>query len=148
MEPEAEKSNPVTDSFLVFCRSEVAILEALSLTFFPEPNPIGISGNEAQVPLYLDQYVSKFSFFVRAGIRVLVRITNWIPVFLFASGRTFRKMKIEQRERFLSRWRSSRRHLFRLLFHGIKLFFATAYFNHPEVLHRIGYYEVCPPPKG
>lgn len=148
MEREAEKSNPASDSFLVFCRSEVAVLEALSLTFFPEPNPIGISGTEAQVPLYLDQYVSKFSFFARTGIRVLVRLTNWIPVFLFTSGRTFRRMKIEQRERFLSRWRSSSWHLFRLLFHGIKLFFATAYFNHPGVLRRIGYYEVCPPTKG
>ena len=65
MKQEAERSSAAADTFSVFSRAEAAVAEALALTFFPRQNPIGISGIEAQVPRYLDNYLLQFSFFFR-----------------------------------------------------------------------------------
>lgn len=145
MKQEAERSSAAADTFSVFSRAEAAVAEALALTFFPRQNPIGISGIEAQVPRYLDNYLLQFSFFFRLGFSIILRVLNWAPVVLLNSCRTLKRMPEDDRERFLTRWRGSGWYLVRLGFHGLKLLFSTAYFNHPEVLQRIGYYEVCPP---
>ncbi len=134
-------------SYTVFAPAEVKMLEVLSLTFFPPQNSIGLDGIQTEVPLYLDDYFSRFSWVIQVGIRIFLRIMNWLPILMLQSFRTFRKMEKEKRERFLLRWYDGPFYLQRLSFLGFKLLFCTAYFNHPEVWKRIEYYEVCPPPE-
>ena len=134
-------------SYAVFAPAEVKMLEALSLTFFPPKNSIGLDGVETEVPQYLDDYFSRFPWIVQVGFRIFLRVMNWLPILLLQSGRTFRKMEKEKREKFLLLWYHGRFYLQRLSFLGFKLIFCMAYFNHPEVLKRIEFYEVCPPKK-
>jgi len=131
--------------YAVFAPAEVKMLEALSLTFFPPQNPIGPDGVETEVPLYLDNYFSRFSWVVQVGFRIFLRVMNWLPILLLQSFRTFRKMEKEKRQKFLLLWCNGRFYLQRLSFLGFKLVFNMAYFNHPEVLKRIEFYETCPP---
>ena len=134
-------------SYTVFAPAEVKMLEALSLTFFPPKNSIGLDGVETEVPQYLDDYFSRFPWIVQVGFRIFLRIMNWLPILMLQSFRTFRKMEKEKREKFLLLWYHGRFYLQRLSFLGFKLILCTAYFNHPEVWKRIEYYEVCPPKK-
>ncbi len=134
-------------SYAVFAPAEVKMLEALSLTFFPPKKSIGLDGVETEVPQYLDDYFSRFPWIVQVGFRIFLRVMNWLPILLLQSGRTFRKMEKEKREKFLLLWYHGRFYLQRLSFLGFKLIFCMAYFNHPEVLKRIEFYEVCPPKK-
>ena len=134
-------------SYAVFAPAEVKMLEALSLTFFPPKNSIGLDGVKTEVPQYLDDYFSRFPWIVQVGFRIFLRVMNWLPILLLQSGRTFRKMEKEKREKFLLLWYHGRFYLQRLSFLGFKLIFCMAYFNHPEVLKRIEFYEVCPPKK-
>ncbi|MCX5867416.1 MAG: hypothetical protein NT009_08060 [Proteobacteria bacterium] len=132
-------------SYTVFAPAEVKMLEALSLTFFPPKNSIGLDGVETEVPQYLDDYFSRFPWIVQVGFRIFLRVMNWLPILLLQSGRTFRKMEKEKREKFLLLWYHGRFYLQRLSFLGFKLIFCMAYFNHPEVLKRIEFYDSCPP---
>ena len=133
------------ENYTVFAPAEVKMLEVLSLTFFPPHNPVGPDGIAIGVPQYLDDYFSRFPWMVQVGFRIFLRVMNWLPILLLQSFRTFRKMEKEKREKFLLLWYHGRFYLQRLSFLGFKLLFCTAYFNHPEVLKRIEYYEVCPP---
>ena len=131
--------------YTVFAPAEVRMLEALSLTFFPPNNTVGPDGVATGVPQYLDDYFSRFPWVVQVGFRILLRVMNWLPILMLKSFRTFKKMKMEDRGKFLESWYAGRFYLQRLSFLGFKLIFCTAYFENREVWKQIGYYEVCPP---
>ncbi len=122
-------------------RGEVAFLDAVAETMFPAGGAIPLSGREADVPAYLDDYLSGLPRHLRLQIRALFLLFEHGTLLFPAPGRGGRRrfsgLAENQRAAVLEGWQSSRLLLRRLPFSALRAVLAIGYLGHPAALRHL-----------
>jgi len=132
---------PAADRLVAIGRWDVAFLNAVADSFFPEDAAMPVAGRDADLPGYVDRYLSQLPRRQRLLIRALFVLFEQSTLVFPARGvgafRRFSSMSPEQREAVLRDWSESNVHLRRLAFSALKAVLVVAYFGHPECLRAL-----------
>lgn len=122
-------------------RGEVAFLEAAAEAMFPEGGAIPLSGRDADLPGYLDDYFAGLPAHLRLQIRALFLLfehaTLVFPAPAPRGRRRFSSLSNEQRRAFLESWQSSRLFLRRMPFSALRAVLTMGYLGHPAVMRHL-----------
>ena len=130
---------------------EAAFLDAVAEVMFPVGGAIPLSGVEANLPRYVDGYLSILHGRQRLQIRLLLLFFEQATIFFPAPGRLgfrrFSALDLDQRLAVLRAWSQSRFFLRRLLFTALRAVLVLGYLGHPDALRhlRLAPYEVASP---
>ena len=125
--------------FSVLSIRETAFLKAVSDAVFPAGGEIPMSGSEADIPAYMDRYLSSLPARYRRFIRLLFFLfenATWI-----FSGTTagFSALKGDRRQAYLEGWETSRFYARRMAAQGLKTLMCIAYLGNASVREAVGF---------
>lgn len=127
--------------FSQLSRREAAFLRALAEATFPASGAIPVSGVEADLPRYVDRWLSLLPRQKRLEIRLLLNFFEQATLVFPASGRgcfrRFSSLTPEQRICVLRRWSESRYYVRRLVFTGLRAIVTFGYLGDPRVLRHL-----------
>lgn len=112
---------------------ERTLLETAANAFFPEGGPIPLSGSEANVVDYFDDYVNRAQPAQQLLMRLLFAFIELGPLVFGPRFRPFSRLSPEDRIRFLDGARESRIYFRRVSFVSLRALMTMAYLSHPEV---------------
>ncbi|MFP6641756.1 MAG: hypothetical protein VCC04_16035 [Myxococcota bacterium] len=128
--------------FQVIGRGDAAFLEAAAETFFPADAGMPLSGAEADLPGYADDYLLVLPVKQRRLIRALFLLFEQGTLLWPARGvgafRRFSALSPEQRLRVLRNWEHSRLASRRMAFSALKAVLILGYMGRPESLAELG----------
>ena len=130
----------LTEHYGVLRKREVAFIRAMAEANFPTRGDIPISGLDADLPRYLDDYLSLVPRTQRVQIRFLMTLFEHSTLVFRATGRggfrRFSSATPEQRICVLRSWSESRFYVRRLLVTALRAVFTFGYLaNHRVVCH-------------
>jgi len=129
-------------SYQVLRRNEVALLTAVSEAMFPPGGHIPASGVDANLPDYIDRWMSVSSKQTRVLMHLLYFLIEHATVIFPAPGRAGRRrfsaLDFDQRVAVLQGWGESSLYLRRLVFVSLRSILTMGYFAHPPVLRKLG----------
>jgi hypothetical protein len=133
---------PLAHSYQVLRRNEVALLASVSEAMFPPGGHIPSSGLDANLPEYIDRWMSLSPKQTRVLMHLLFFLIEHATVIFPASGRAGRRrfstLDFDQRVAVLQGWGESSLYLRRLVFVSLRSILTMGYFAHPPVLRRLG----------
>jgi len=133
---------PLTRSYRVLRRSEVALLASVSEAMFPPGGHIPSSGLDANLPDYIDRWMSVSAKQTRVLMHLLYFLIEHATVIFSAPGRDGRRrfsaLDFDQRVAVLQGWGESGLYLRRLVFVSLRSILTMGYFAHPPVLRQLG----------
>jgi hypothetical protein len=122
-------------------RGEVAFLDAAAETMFPDGGAIPLSGREADLPGYLDDYFVGLPSHLCLQIRALFLLFEHATLVFPAPGsggrRRFSSLSNEQRGAVFEGWQSSRLFLRRLPFSALRAVLTMGYLGHPAAMRHL-----------
>jgi hypothetical protein len=132
----------LTRRYRVLRRAEVALLEAVSEAMFPPGGHIPASGLDADLPGFVDRWMSVSQPQTRLAMHLLFFLIEHATVIFPAPGpqgrRRYSKLEYEQRVAVLEGWGESSLYPRRLVFVSLRSILAMGYFTHPPVLRQLG----------
>ncbi|MFT5443607.1 MAG: hypothetical protein ACI8W3_002657 [Myxococcota bacterium] len=127
--------------FAVLAPREVAFLSATAEVMFPAGGAIPISGTEADLPSYADQFLRSVDKGKRWEIRALFMLFEQATLFFPGGGasgwRRFSSLSLEQRELVLQGWHQSPQFLRQILFVALRAVLTMGYLGHPAVTRHL-----------
>ena len=122
-------------------RGEVAFLDAAAETMFPDGGAIPLSGREADITGYLDDYFARLPAHLRLQIRALFLLFEHATIVFSAPGpsgrRRFSSLSGDQRAAVFEGWQSSRLFLRRLSFSALRAVLTMGYLGHPAAMRHL-----------
>ena len=122
-------------------RGEVAFLDASAETMFPDGGAIPLSGREADLPAYLDDYFAGLPAHLRLQIRALFLLFEHATIIFSAPApngrRRFSSLSGDQRLAVFEGWQSSRLFLRRLSFSALRAVLTMGYLGHPAAMRHL-----------
>ena len=130
---------PVPEKDLVvLAPGEVAFLDATADVMFPSGGAIPLSGQEADLPGYVDRFLASLRPRLRWQIRALFMLVEQATIFFPAPGitgfRRFSSLGRKQRIAVLQGWTESRFFIRPLLFMALRAVLTMGYLGHPDVM--------------
>jgi hypothetical protein len=130
----------LAEPYQVLGKREVSFICALAEANFPKDGEIPVSGLDADLPRYLDDYLTVIPSTQRLHIRLLMPLYEHETLIFPARGRCgrrrFSSLTAEQRVCVLRRWSESRFYLRRLLFTALRAVITFGYLaDHRVVCH-------------
>jgi len=129
-------------SYQYLARREAAFLEAAAEATFPAGGTIPVSGLEADLPHFVDDYFAVLPAAKRSQIRMLFVLFEHATLIFPATGsgrfRRFSSMTPEQRICVLRGWSESRYYLRRLLFTAVRAVITFGYLADKRVVRHLG----------
>lgn len=125
----------------VLAPREAAFLDAAAQALFPPGSEISLSGREADLPAYVDRWLTAVPGRQRILIRLLILLVEQATIFFPAPGfgfRRFSSLRAQQQEAVLEAWKSSRLAPRRLVFTALRAVLTMGYLGNPEVLGHLG----------
>ncbi|MCZ6465590.1 MAG: hypothetical protein O7A09_14765 [Proteobacteria bacterium] len=123
---------------------EVHFLEAAADALFPSGGAMPISGREADLPRWVDDYLVVLPRSKRTQIRLLLLLFEQATLFFPAPGplwkrgwRRFSALDTEQRSDVLRAWSRSSLYLRRLVFMALRAVLTMGYLGHPATLRHL-----------
>jgi hypothetical protein len=133
---------PLTRSYQVLRRNEVALLASVSEAMFPPGGHIPSSGLDANLPDYIDRWMSVSAKQTRVLMHLLYFLIEHATVIFSAPGRAGRRrfsaLDFDQRVAVLQGWGESSLYLRRIVFVSLRSILTMGYFAHPPVLRQLG----------
>ncbi len=126
-------------------RPERELLAAAADAFFPPAGPIPLSGSEANIVRYFDDYVRRAQPTQAFLMRLLFAFIELGPLPFGPRLRRFSRLSLEDRIRFLDGARASRIYFRRVSFISLRALMTMAYLSTPEVARRMGMFEDTDP---
>lgn len=130
-------------SFQIIAPRDVAFLDAAAEVFFPPGEGMPLSGLEADLPGYADDYLAQLPIQKRRLILALFTLFEQGPLLWPARGvgafRRFSSLDPEQRVRVMQGWSESRLFLRRMAFSALKAVLILGYLGRPESLSSLGF---------
>ncbi|NUQ77697.1 MAG: hypothetical protein HUU21_29525 [Polyangiaceae bacterium] len=120
---------------------EQAIVTALADALFPSGGPIPISGTEAGLVSYMDEYVRRTPPHMRLLIRLLFLFIEHGPWLFGPRHVRFTRQRPEERVAALADMASSSIYFRRVSFLSIRTMLSMGYLANPAVARRIGWVE-------
>ena len=130
----------------VFSQLEQRILQDFIRVHIPRGGPYEIGGEDVDIIPQIERYASNLHPINRLGIRMILRIFNWTPLF-FLKGFRFTWMSDENKLRFLKDCAGSRIFIKRMQIFVPKFLVNMFYYADPRVEKAIGYYRHCNGPE-
>jgi hypothetical protein len=128
--------------YQVLRRYEVHSLSAVSEAMFPPGGHIPSSGLDADLPDYIDRWMSVSGTQTRVLMHLLFFLIEHATVIFPAPGRAGRRrfsaLDFDQRVAVLEGWGESGLYLRRLVFVSLRSILTMGYFAHPPVLRQLG----------
>jgi hypothetical protein len=129
-------------SYQYLARGEASFLEAAAEATFPAGGAIPVSGLEADLSRYVDEYFAVLPAVKRRQIRLLFALFEHATLIFPATGsrrfRRFSSMTPEQRICVLRGWSESRYYLRRLLFTALRAVLTFGYLADKRVVRHLG----------
>ena len=129
--------------FQILARRDVAFLDAAADVFFPAGEGMPLSGKEADLPGYADDYLAQLPVSKRRLILALLSLFEQGPLLWPARGvgafRRFSSLDPEQRVRVMQGWADSRLFLRRMAFSALKAVLILGYLGRSESLESLGF---------
>ncbi len=133
---------PLAHRYQLLRRSEVALLASVSEAMFPPGGHIPSSGLDANLPDYIDRWMSMSSKQTRVLMHLLYFLIEHATVIFPAPGRAGRRrfsaLDFDQRVAVLQGWGESSLYLRRLVFVSLRSILTMGYFAHAPVLRQLG----------
>ena len=133
---------PLDRSYRMLRRSEVALLASVSEAMFPPGGHIPSSGLDANLPDYIERWMSMSSKQTRVLMHLLFFLIEHATAIVPAPGRGGRRrfsgLGFDQRVAVLQGWGESSLYLRRLVFVSLRSILTMGYFAHPPVLRKLG----------
>lgn len=126
-------------------RPERELLAAAADAFFPPGGPIPLSGSEANVVRYFDDYVRRAQPTQAFLMRLLFAFMELGPLPFGPRMRRFSRLSLDERIRFLDGARDSRIYFRRVSFISLRALMTMAYLSHPEVARSMGMFDDTDP---
>ncbi len=130
---------PKPEDITCLTRKEYGFVHAVADTLFPKGGAIEISGEEARVSHYIDDYLCKSPALQRILMKALFFLMEHATVITFAGITRFSRLPMAKRVKYLEGWEFSRFYFRRIAFLSLRALIAMAYFACPEVEKAIGY---------
>ena len=127
---------PVKES-AVLSAKEQAILVAAADAFFPEGGSIPMSGTQAGVVEYFEQFLAEVPAKNRLLMRLLIRFIEHGP-WVFNRTSRFTSQGPEARVRTLRSWEKSSIYFLRLSFQSLRTLFTLAFIGNDAVASQLG----------
>jgi len=131
-----------SERFRVIAGRDAAFLDAAAEVFFPAGENLPLSGLEADLPGYADEYLAHLPTAKRRLILALFMLFEQGTLLWPARGvgafRRFSAMPIEQRIRVIRGWEESRLSLRRMAFSALKAVLILGYLGRAESLAALG----------
>ena len=125
-------------NLVVLAPREVAFLDATADVMFPSGGAIPISGEESDLPGYVDRFLESLQPRLRWQIRALFLLVEQATIFFPAPGitgfRRFSSLGRKQRIAVLRGWTESRFFVRPLLFMALRAVLTLGYLGHPDVM--------------
>ncbi|HEY4119526.1 MAG TPA: hypothetical protein VGM56_16775 [Byssovorax sp.] len=119
-------------------RKEQAVIGACSDAFFPAGGPIPVSGNDAGLVAYMDDYLGRMTQASRVLVRLLFVLLEHGP-WLFGPRRArFTRLAHEDRMRFLDKLRASDVYFLRVAFLSMRTMLTMGYLANADVARSMG----------
>lgn len=129
--------------YQVLAPRDAAFLDAAAEVFFPAHAGMPLSGLEADLPGYADDYLAQLPVQKRRLILALFSLFEQGPLIWPARGvgafRRFSSLNLEQRVRVMHGWAESRLFLRRTAFSALKAVLILGYLGRPESLASLGF---------
>jgi hypothetical protein len=117
---------------------EQAIVAALADAFFPPGGPIRLSGTDAGLVEYFDDYARQLPPGQGRLVRLLVHFLEHAPWIFGPKHSRFSSLALDDRIAVLDRMRTSPIYFRRVAFLSMRTMLSMGYLAHPEVARRIG----------
>jgi hypothetical protein len=114
-------------------RKEQAIVAACADAFFPPGGPIPLSGTDAGLVAYFDDYTARLPKTQIVLVRLLVWFIEHGPWVFGPRPKRFTKMSLEARLRVLGSMQTSPVYFRRVAFLSMRTILTMGYLAHPEV---------------
>ena len=125
--------------YAVLTIRETEFLKAVSDTVFPAGGEIPLSGSEAEIPCYMDQYLSSLPARYRMFIRLLFFLFEYSTLIFSGSPAGLSTMKPDRRQGYLEGWESSRFYFRRMAAQSLKTLLCIAYLGNESVREAVGF---------
>jgi hypothetical protein len=128
--------------YRVLRRAEVATISAVADAMFPPGGHIPSAGADADLPGYIDRWMSVSATRTRVLMHLLFFLIEHATVIFPAPGaggrRRYSSLGFDQRVAVLDGWGESGLYLRRLVFMSLRSILTMGYFAHPPVLRQLG----------
>lgn len=125
----------------VLSPQEYQTLEVFAERFFPKEGAIGIAASEVNVAGTVDRMMKRLPALKRWMLKIALWILERSPILRY--GKRFTRLSPAQQLEHMEGWGSSTANLKRSAFLMFKGAICLAYYGHPQVLQKLGHYEVC-----
>ncbi|MBI4209337.1 MAG: gluconate 2-dehydrogenase subunit 3 family protein [Deltaproteobacteria bacterium] len=125
----------------VLSPTQYRTMEAFAERFFPKESPIGISAREVHVTQGVDRAAKRLPALKRWMIGAALWLFETLPRLTY--GKRFTHLSSEQQLEYMKNWEASTWSLKRGGFLMMKGVVCLAYYRHPKVRERIGFYRTC-----
>jgi hypothetical protein len=119
-------------------RKEQAIVASLADAFFPPGGPIPLSGTDAGLVEYMDDYCKQLPVGQGRLVRLLFVFLEHAPWLFGPRRQRFSSLSLDDRIAVLERMRTSPIYFRRIAFLSMRTMLSMGYLAHPEVARRIG----------
>jgi hypothetical protein len=127
--------------YRVVAPREAAFLEAAAEASFPPGGAIPISGREADLPGYADDFLGSLPGHLRLQVRAMLMLFEQATIFFPAPGRggrrRFSSLSQDQQVAALEGWSDSRFFVRRLAFTALRAVLTMGYLGHPIVMRHL-----------
>ncbi len=121
-----------------FNAKEQTILAALADAFFPPDGPIPVSGSDAGLVEYMDDYAKQLPAGPAKLVRLLVHFLEHAPWAFGPRRQRFSSLSLDDRIAVLERMRKSPIYFRRIAFLSMRTMLSMGYLAHPDVARQIG----------
>jgi hypothetical protein len=115
-------------------RTMAALIEVI----MPRGGPFDLEVQDEMMS-YVEEMLPYLPPLIRSAFPYGLLLLEYGTLPLAAKARSFSKLPLDQRERYIEGWMESRLFLRREMIKGIKALAVLAYFEHPEVKRRLGF---------
>lgn len=123
----------------VLSAGEGRIVAALAEAMFPRERGVGVSGAEADIAAYVDDYVGALPAFERGQLRaLLVAFDRGFGLFRARPSQRFASASLPERRDYVESWARSSTYTMRMVFEGLRTVMTIAFAESPAVRAAIG----------